>query len=126
MRIKTRPATTSFETGLATAHMVSVVGRIPGNTIYVEQDIAVVPTVAEAPGAVGAHLTGLATKRAYDDVAEAKGHNHAQALFEAGQLPVNVPAIPGVTVPGEWVNPKFGDKEAWRAKHSLAARGVRA
>lgn len=98
MRIKTKPAVTRID-GTVTAHTVSVVGILPREIFYVEEDVAVVEHPSAAPLAVGAFL-----------------RRRAERMNQP------VPEIPGVTAPGEWVNPRFGDPEAWRAKHSLEAR----
>lgn len=98
MRIHTRPYITAIS-GEVTRHVVSLVGHTGNRTFYIETDVGYVSDPKDAPALVGAFLAK-----------------------DAEGLGIALPSIPGVTAPGEWVNPSFGDKEGHRARYSLKTR----
>ncbi|GAA5503133.1 hypothetical protein Dxin01_02882 [Deinococcus xinjiangensis] len=133
MRIKTRSIATQLQidgTPVHTAHAVSVVGLIPGlPAIYIEREVGLVDDPAHAPALTGQYLTHYAAEpmacsamQRYPDLTR----NEATELLKQGELKFSVPSIPGVTAEGVWENKKFGDREAWRAKHSIQDKKVSA
>lgn len=126
MRIHARPILISFESGQPTQYGVSVVGIAPHKTYFIEQDIGTVPDPALAPSLVGQFIHHEMMQKAIQDTVEKFGPERAQMLYQMGQIEVALPEIPGVTGPGTWENPRFGNPERHRQLHSLKARDERA
>ena len=128
MRIHTRPAHINFQTGEVIAHSVTLVGQAPHKTFFVEKPMGLVDDVRKAPGLVGRFLKDDAMQTTVDEmIAQGADPQQLQKLHAQGKIVARpLPEIPGVTAPGEWVNPRFGDPERHRLLHSIKEQTVSA
>lgn len=120
MRIHARPTLIDFTTGEAKQFVVSVVGIAPHKTYYIEQQIGYVPDKQLAPSMAGKFICTEIQQKAMQEFVAKHGMEALQNMVKQDKpLPVQIPQIPGVTVPGEWKNPRYGDREKHRLLYSM-------
>lgn len=121
MRIHIRPAVINFESGLPVSYATSIVGQAPHKTFYIEEHVGLVTDRPDGPRLVGMHIKQDAIQSHVNHLIQ-EGHDPQQVQldFQAGKLEFpELPVIPGVTTPGEWKNPRFGNPDGHRRAHSL-------
>lgn len=122
MRIHARPAITRFDTGEVSAYAASVVGIAPHKTWYTEQHLGLVPTREAACEKVAEKITDDLTEAAIQHAVDQYGPAQAQQMMMAGKISIKMPDIPGVTTPGTWENPRFGNRDKHHKLYSLKTR----